>query len=88
MLSRLPYKGLKIEWYPDECAEPIPKAVSRPFSAPQIKAAAPKAKTVPNRFDLLSLEEDGKSDSGVSDVSSHISGLPVARSIDASTVAA
>lgn len=24
-MSRVLYKGLKIEWYPDECAAPIPK---------------------------------------------------------------
>jgi hypothetical protein len=27
MMSRLPYKGSKIEFYPDECSAPIPKSV-------------------------------------------------------------
>lgn len=59
-MSRLPYKGMKIEYYPDECAEPLPKIqhVARERQQPP-----PDKKLNPaaNRFQMLNL--DGAEDS-------------------------
>ncbi|KAL5343964.1 hypothetical protein BJX70DRAFT_4969 [Aspergillus crustosus] len=57
MMSRLTYKGMKVTFYPDECAEPFAKIPSAPKRDPQ----GPKKQTPkPNRFHLLSL--DGSDD--------------------------
>jgi hypothetical protein len=61
MMSRTAYKGLKIEWYPDECAAPIPKPVSKvwtpAYGAPQ------KPVPIANRYTLLNPEgSDTESD--------------------------
>ena len=67
MMSRASYKGLKIEWYADECAEPLPKAlsVSKKENVPPSKG---KVMPVMNRFDLLNLDgpNDGSEDEGLS----------------------
>lgn len=56
MMSRLTYKGMKIAFYPDECAEPLSRIPTGPK-----KVAAPKKSTpLPNRFHLLSM--DGSED--------------------------
>ncbi|KAL6238764.1 hypothetical protein BDW75DRAFT_6943 [Aspergillus navahoensis] len=61
MMSRLTYKGMKIAFYPDECAEPLTK----PPTGPKRDApASKKPATLPNRFHLLSVdgseEEEGE----------------------------
>lgn len=43
MMSRQPYKGLRIEWYTDECAGPLPKPQAPAFNAVQPKKSAPKS---------------------------------------------
>ena len=60
MMSRATYKGLKIEWYPDECAQPLPKVQHPPkkeSSAPPSKKLYPMV----NRFQMLNMDgtEDG-----------------------------
>jgi len=71
MMSRKEFKGLRIEWYPDECAGPIPRvssatwkdygSASRPIR--RAKAAPPPA-PITNRFELLNMDEsDSRSDS-------------------------
>ncbi|KAL2146047.1 hypothetical protein VTI28DRAFT_5386 [Corynascus sepedonium] len=61
MLSRLRYKGKKINFDVDECAQPYPQ----PALKPRKEAAPPKPKkvfaAVPNRFQLLNLD-DGDDD--------------------------
>ncbi|OJD17034.1 hypothetical protein AJ78_02829 [Emergomyces pasteurianus Ep9510] len=60
MMSRLAYKGMKIEYYPDECAGPLPKVQYAPKKvapSPPAKKAAPMA----NRFQMLNM--DGADDS-------------------------
>ncbi|KAF2673512.1 hypothetical protein BT63DRAFT_451561 [Microthyrium microscopicum] len=54
MMSRQPYKGCRIEWNADECAEPIPKPVSTYISSNN----QPTAKSAPvrNMFELLTLD--------------------------------
>ena len=56
MMSRVAYKGMKIEWYPDECSEPLPKtqhaAKKENVAAPQPKKRTPAT----NRFHILNLD--------------------------------
>lgn len=64
MMSRLPYKGMKIEYYPDECAEPLPKI----RHAPRERQPPPAKKSNPatNRFQMLNLD-GAEDDSGDED---------------------
>ncbi|PGH16652.1 hypothetical protein AJ80_05154 [Polytolypa hystricis UAMH7299] len=62
MMSRLAYKGMKIEYYPDECAEPLPRA-----QPPRKKKISPPAKRLDstiNRFQMLNMDgtDDGSDD--------------------------
>ncbi|KAL2012702.1 hypothetical protein VTN00DRAFT_227 [Thermoascus crustaceus] len=63
MMSRVTYKGMKIGFYPDECAGPIPRVQA----VPKNETAAPVKKVDPpvNRFQILSV--DGADDSGDED---------------------
>ncbi|KAL4871900.1 hypothetical protein BDV12DRAFT_194039 [Aspergillus spectabilis] len=58
MMSRLTYKGMKIAFYPDECAEPLARVPSGPKRETQ--ASTKKYAPLPNRFHLLSI--DGSDD--------------------------
>jgi len=59
MMSRRPYKGLKIEFFPDECAAPLPR---RMIHGNQTKATttASKSQAPKNLFEMLSLDSDGE----------------------------
>lgn len=73
MMSRTAYKGLRIDWCPDECAAPLP----RPSLKVQTPAPAVPMKPMPitNRYHLLDTGSDLDSDS---EESSYItSGIPV-----------
>ncbi len=66
MMSRATYKGMKIEWYPDECAQPLPK-VQKVQHVPKKEnylAPAKKTNTMVNRFQMLNMDgtEDGSED--------------------------
>ena len=55
MMSRGAYKGMKIEWYPDECSQPLPKFQHAPKKeniAPQPK----KLTSAMNRFQMLNMD--------------------------------
>ncbi|TKA67324.1 hypothetical protein B0A49_04622 [Cryomyces minteri] len=54
MMSRSTYKGCKIEWYPDECATPLPAI----HLARKDKVSLPSKKNVSltNRFELLNTD--------------------------------
>jgi len=60
MMSRFMYKGMKINHYPDECAEPLPKVptISRKDNPPPTK----KAERLANRFQMLYMDGSGDSD--------------------------
>lgn len=69
MMSRSLYKGLKIEYYPDECNVPVPKIPERvPVVVPVPTAKAPtrsfKPPTSSNMYALLA--EDGACDESAS----------------------
>ena len=55
MMSRTGYKGIRIEHYPDECAEPLrqPMRVSAHVQHASLKPATPV-----NQFALLEIETD------------------------------
>jgi hypothetical protein len=65
MMSRAAYKGLKIEFYPDECAQALPDIIR--YSAKKT-VSQPSAKKAPaplvNRFQMLNMEgtEDDSDD--------------------------
>ncbi|ROT42776.1 hypothetical protein SODALDRAFT_319380 [Sodiomyces alkalinus F11] len=56
MMSRLKYKGSKIEWDSDECAQPIPAARPKPRTQPA--PAKQGLNPLANRFQLLGLDDD------------------------------
>lgn len=64
-MSRAMYKGMKIEWYSDECALPLPKQqwTPRKENTPQ---PVKRPNTAVNRFQMLNMDgteddsDDGK----------------------------
>lgn len=60
MMSRTGYKGMRIEYYPDECAEPLrqPAKVSGHVQHAPLKPAPPV-----NQFALLDIGTDDDSES-------------------------
>jgi len=70
MMSRILYRGLKLEWYADECAAPLPKSptvshtVSSVTSKPsqQVKVGATRVPPSANRFGVLDIEDGEASD--------------------------
>jgi hypothetical protein len=61
MMSRQSYKGLRVDWYPDECAAPLPKLDLPSYNMTQPKKIGPKANA--NLYAAL-LDMDGN-DEGV-----------------------
>ncbi|KAL2815337.1 hypothetical protein BJX63DRAFT_420420 [Aspergillus granulosus] len=55
MMSRLTYKGMKIAFSPDDCAEPFTKIPTGPKG--ETPAPVKKPSPLPNRFHLLFVEE-------------------------------
>jgi hypothetical protein len=86
MMSRAPYKGLKVEWYPDECANPLPKPQERtpaPVSAgqqakPRAQNQSRQVSNASNLFSLLDMDETETSDgSDLDDIESQaLPGFP------------
>ncbi|KAF2268030.1 hypothetical protein CC78DRAFT_34174 [Lojkania enalia] len=71
MMSRTAYKGLRIEWYPDECATPLPRPPSKVQSSMQPVLMKPMP--IMNRYALLDMDgSDVDSDSEDSFVTSGI----------------
>ena len=60
MMSRGTYKGMRIEWYPDECAQPLPNIQHVPKKENGILPAR-KLNPMVNRFQMLNMDgsEDG-----------------------------
>ena len=61
MMSRAMYRGMKIDWYPDECALPLPimEHIMRKEMAPSPK---PKPNPMANRFQMLNMDDDTTED--------------------------
>lgn len=62
-MSRAAYKGMRIEWYADECAQPLPKMQHLPKKE-NVAAPAKRPSTTVNRFQMLNMDgtEDGSED--------------------------
>ena len=62
MMSRGTYKGMRIEWYPDECSQALPKMQNAPkkenIAPPQPK----KSTSAMNRFQMLNMGNDETED--------------------------
>ncbi|KAF8427873.1 hypothetical protein EV426DRAFT_529147 [Tirmania nivea] len=60
LMSRSSYKGVKIEFTADECAERLPTPERKNFERKKVQEkAAPK-----NRFDILTMAEEGEDENG------------------------
>ena len=68
MKSRVPYNSMRIEYYPDECSQPLPKIPIYPRKeTPQkTKALNPMA----NRFQMLSCDETEDESDGQDELTS------------------
>ena len=68
MMSRSIYRGMKIEWYQDECCQPLPKIHYAPKKENMILRPAKKINNVTmNRFQMLKLDCDGTEDGSEED---------------------
>lgn len=62
MMSRGTYKGMKIEWYPDECAQPLPRMQYAPKKENLAQPQPKKSTSAMNRFQMLNLDSEGIED--------------------------
>ncbi|ROW15044.1 hypothetical protein VPNG_03374 [Cytospora leucostoma] len=62
MMSRAKYKGSRIEWDLDECAQPYEQPAQARPRKDNLSAKKTDAMTMANRFHLLNLEDDGDED--------------------------
>ena len=65
MMSRAAYKGMRIEWYPDECSQPLPKTRYVPRKENRAPSPAQKPPVAVNRFHMLGI--DGTDDDSSED---------------------
>ena len=49
-------KGMKIEWTPDNCAQPIPRSHFHPRKENRAPSPAKKPSPAPNRFQMLVMD--------------------------------
>ncbi|KAL8772341.1 MAG: hypothetical protein Q9209_002553 [Squamulea sp. 1 TL-2023] len=57
MMSRAMYRGMRIEWYPDECALPLPK-MANTTRKEMVPPPKPKQAPMVNRFQMLNVDDD------------------------------
>jgi hypothetical protein len=60
MMSRTSYKGLRVEYYPDECATPVPRPPRAQYAASPV---AMKPKPITNAYALLDTGSNADSSS-------------------------
>jgi hypothetical protein len=58
MMSRTVYKGTRIEYYPDECAAPLPRPTKAPTPTPRAPVRAPTKMPTVNQYALLDTGSD------------------------------
>jgi hypothetical protein len=64
MMSRTVYKGTRIEYYPDQCAAPLPRPTKAHTPTPRAPARAPmKQMPIVNQYALLDTGSDDDSES-------------------------
>lgn len=57
MMSRAGYKGLRIEWYADECAQPLLKTRYASEKESKSPRSPKKANAMANRFQMFDMDE-------------------------------
>ncbi|KAL8790812.1 MAG: hypothetical protein Q9213_000436 [Squamulea squamosa] len=57
MMSRAMYRGMRIEWYPDECALSLPK-MENTTRREMVPAPKPKQAPMVNRFQMLNMDDN------------------------------
>ena len=80
MMSRATYKGMKIEWYADSCAQPLPKFQRLLRKENRAPSPATKLSPVSNRFQMLVMdgtEESPEDDDPTSTTLSNLSTLNI-----------
>lgn len=65
MMSRMPYRLMRVEYYPDECAEPLPKLPDT--SKKEIQRPVKTLNPMANRFQMLNLEDSDEDSDKESD---------------------
>jgi hypothetical protein len=71
LILALVYKGTRIEYYPDECAEPLPRPLKAQNPVPRVPM---KPTAIVNQYSLLST---GSDDDSESEEESYIGGIQV-----------
>ncbi|KAF1841900.1 carbon-nitrogen hydrolase [Cucurbitaria berberidis CBS 394.84] len=61
MMSRTAYKGTRIDYYPDECAAPLPRSTSKAHTP--VPHVSMKPMPITNQYALLEIESECSSDS-------------------------
>ena len=80
MMSRAMYKGMRIEWYADECGQPLPKAQQAPKKENMAPPPAKKANTMVNRFQMLNMDgEDTEEGSEDGEILSELSSMNISK---------
>lgn len=57
-MSRAAFKGMRIEWYPDECCQPLPKVQYVTKKGNLAPPPAKKSNAMINRFQMLNIDDD------------------------------
>jgi hypothetical protein len=68
MMSRTVYKGTRIEYYPDECAQPLPRPTKTHTPVPRVSS---KPMPVVNQYALLGTGSDDNSESEEESYTTH-----------------
>lgn len=78
MMSRVTYKGQRIEWYPDECSQPLPKTHHVPKKDTLVPPPTKRSNPLANRFQMLNMDNEGTEDGSeeTEDLPTVISDLP------------
>lgn len=74
MMSRTAYKHMRIDWYPDECAAPLPKPATKVHAL--VHTVPSKVVPVTNRYMVLG-DDETKTDSDEENESYLTSGIRV-----------
>jgi hypothetical protein len=61
MMSRTAYKGLRVEYYPDDCAAPLPRPAMKRYTP--TSTGAQRSKPITNVYSILDTGSDEASDS-------------------------
>jgi hypothetical protein len=56
MMSRTTYKQMRVDWYPDECAAPLPKSAPKAYAP--VHEVPSKVVPLTNRYMVLNDDDD------------------------------